>query len=165
MQRLNLTAQTTGYLLTYVGFLSTFVQGFLIGRLTRRFSEPFLIFSATILMAVGLLGWALVSSVQTLLLDLIPIALAGGILNTVINSAISKSVTPVEVGGTLGLAASLESLTRVFSPTLGGLLLDTLGTWAPGVFSALILIWLATYVYRYIFRSAPVAAAATPSLR
>lgn len=165
LQRLNLTAQTTGYLLTYVGFLSTFVQGFLIGRLTRRFSEPFLIFSATVLMAVGLLGWALVSSVQTLLLDLIPIALAGGILNTVINSAISKSVTPVEVGGTLGLAASLESLTRVFSPTLGGLLLDTLGTWAPGVFSALILIWLATYVYRYIFRSAPVAAAATPSLR
>lgn len=165
LQRLNLTAQTTGYLLTYVGFLSAFVQGFLIGRLTRRFSEPFLIFSATVLMAVGLLGWALVSSVLTLMLDLIPVALAGGVLNTVINSAISKSVTPVEVGGTLGLAASLESLTRVFSPTLGGLLLDTLGAWAPGVFSALLLFWLATYVYRYIFRPAQVAAAVFPPIR
>jgi DHA1 family tetracycline resistance protein-like MFS transporter len=88
------------------------------------------------------------------MLDLLPVALAGGVLNTVINSAISKSVSPVEVGGTLGLAASLESLTRVFSPTLGGLLLDTLGSWAPGVFSALVLVWLSTYVYRYIYQPA-----------
>lgn len=165
LQRLNLTAQTTGYLLTYVGFLSAFVQGFLIGRLTRRFSEPFLIFAATILMTVGLVGWALTTSLPGLLVDLIPIAFGGGVLNTVINSAISKSVTPIEVGGTLGLAASLESLTRVFSPTLGGLLLDTLGTWAPGLFSALIVLWLATYVYRYIYRPARQPAVITSTLR
>ncbi|MFZ6021409.1 MAG: MFS transporter, partial [Chloroflexota bacterium] len=97
--------------------------------------------------------------------DLIPIALGGGVLNTVINSAISKSVAPIEVGGTLGLAASLESLTRVFSPTLGGLLLDTLGTWAPGLFSALIVLWLATYVYRYIYRPAHQPAVVTPAPR
>lgn len=165
LQRLNLTAQTTGYLLTYVGFLSAFVQGFLIGRLTRRFSEPFLIFAATILMTVGLVGWALTTSLPGLLVDLIPIAFGGGVLNTVINSAISKSVAPIEVGGTLGLAASLESLTRVFSPTLGGLLLDTLGTWAPGLFSALIVLWLATYVYRYIYRPARQPAVITSTLR
>ena len=41
--RLNLNAQTTSYLLAYVGQLSVIVQGGLIGQLTKRFSEAKLI--------------------------------------------------------------------------------------------------------------------------
>jgi DHA1 family tetracycline resistance protein-like MFS transporter len=54
------------------------------------------------------------------------------------------------IGGILGLAASLESLTRVISPSLGGLMLEKLGTSSPGIFGAIILIWLATYVARRV---------------
>jgi MFS transporter, DHA1 family, tetracycline resistance protein len=151
LQRLNLSAQQTGFILTYVGFLSALVQGVLIGRLTARFSEKFLIFAATVLMAGALFGWSLVWSVPILLIVLAPVALAGGVLNTVINSAISKSVSPIEVGGTLGLSTSLESLTRVFAPTIGGLLLQSVGSWAPGVMCGTILVWLATYVWRNIY--------------
>ena len=50
---------------------------------------------------------------------------------TVISSTLTKSVNPEEVGGTLGLSASLESLTPVIAPSLGGYLLGRLGTWAP----------------------------------
>ncbi len=155
LQRLNLNAQQTGFILAYVGVLAALVQGVLIGRLTSRFSEKSLIFNATVLMALGLFGWAVVPRVWVLLLVLIPIALAGGVLNTVINSAISKAVVPVEVGGTLGLAASLESLTRVIAPTLGGYLLEKAGSWAPGVLSGLLLVWLATYVWRFVYHPRP----------
>jgi DHA1 family tetracycline resistance protein-like MFS transporter len=151
LRRFALSAQQTGYILAYVGVLSALVQGVLIGRLSRRYTERFLIFSATVLMAAGLLGWALAPSVWFLLVDLIPIAVAGGVLNTIINSVISKSVEPAEVGGILGVSASLESLTRVFAPTLGGVLLDQSGTQMPGLVAAALLGGLSIYIWTRVF--------------
>jgi DHA1 family tetracycline resistance protein-like MFS transporter len=146
--RLGLTAQSTGYLLAYVGVLVVLVQGVAIGRLTARFSESRLIFSAVVLMAASLLAWAFAPNLPVLLVVLAPLSLATGTLNTVINSALTKAVYPEEVGGTLGLSASLESLTRVIAPSAGGLLLEKLGAAAPGVAGALIMAWTVSYVWR-----------------
>jgi len=131
-----------------VGLLTVLVQGLAIGRLARRFPENRLIFGAVIVLAISLLGWAFSPNVLLLLVILAPIAFAAGVLNTVINSAITKSVYPEEVGGALGVATSIESLTRVIGPTAGGFLLGALGTWAPGVIGALIMAWLISFVWR-----------------
>lgn len=154
LRRFNLGAQQTGYLLAYVGFLSVLIQGVVVGKLAMRFEERTLIFLSTLLMGFSLLGWAFAPSVPVLLLVLAPTALSAGVLNTVINSALSKSVTAIEVGGTLGLSSALESLTRIVAPTVGSLLLEYMGPWAPGLFSALLLFWLATYVWRHVYRPA-----------
>ncbi|MGD9047442.1 MAG: MFS transporter [Anaerolineae bacterium] len=146
--RLELDATQTGYLLAYVGLLTVLVQGLAIGRLTRRFPENRLIFGAVIVLAVSLLGWAFAPNVPLLLIVLAPIAFAAGVLNTVINSAITKSVYHEEVGGALGVATSIESLTRVIGPAAGGFVLGALGTWAPGVIGALIMAWLISFVWR-----------------
>ena len=162
LARFNLNSRDTGFILTYVGFLSVLVQGLAVGRLTSRFSESGLIFGAVTLMAASLLGWALAPSVPVLLVVLAPTSLAGGVLNTVINSALTKSVQPVEIGGTLGLAASLESLTRVIAPSLGGLLLQNLGPAAPGLFGALVLVPLAVFVWRKLVAAPASTVAAAP---
>jgi DHA1 family tetracycline resistance protein-like MFS transporter len=154
LNRLQLQADQTAYILAYVGILVALVQGVAIGRLTQRFEENHLIFGAVALMAFSLSAWAFTPNVITLLIILAPLALAGGVLNTVLNSALTKAVNPEEVGGTLGLAAALESLSRVISPTAGGLLLETLGPWAPGVVGATLTAWLSNYVYRRILRNA-----------
>ncbi len=146
--RLGLDATQTGYILAYVGLLIVLVQGLAIGPLAKRFPENRLIFGAVILLTVSLLGWAFAPNVLLLLVILAPIAFASGVLNTVINSAITKSVYPEEVGGALGVATSIESLTRVIGPAAGGLLLGALGTWAPGVIGFLIMVWLISYVWR-----------------
>jgi MFS transporter, DHA1 family, tetracycline resistance protein len=151
LRRFNLEAQQTGYILTYVGVLSVIVQGGLVGKLSERFRDDYLIITSVGIMALSLLGWAFVPSVTMLLVVLAPIAFAGGILNTVISSALTKTVQPQEIGGILGLAASIESLTRVIAPTLGGFLLEKLGFWSPGVFSALVLTVLFVYVWFSIF--------------
>jgi DHA1 family tetracycline resistance protein-like MFS transporter len=151
LYQLELDARQTGFVLAYVGVLAAIVQGGAIGQLTKRFSERVLIFSSTIIMAGSLLVWAFTPNVPILLVVLLPLAYAGGVLGTVINSALSKSVYPEEVGGTLGLAASLESSTRVVAPSLGGFLLGSLGTWAPGVASALIMAWVASYTWRRLY--------------
>jgi DHA1 family tetracycline resistance protein-like MFS transporter len=146
--RLGLEANQTGYVLAYVGLLSVLVQGVAIGWLAIHISERYLIFSAVVLMAFSLLAWAFVPSLLALLVLLAPLALAGGTLNTILSSALTKAVYPEEVGGTLGLSTSLESLTRVIAPSAGGVLLGRLGTAAPGVFGALIMLWVVSFVWR-----------------
>jgi DHA1 family tetracycline resistance protein-like MFS transporter len=145
---LGLDSTGTGYILAYVGLLSVLVQGVAIGRLTKRFRENRLIFGAVILLAVSLLAWAVTPNVLSLLVVLAPLAFASGVLNTVINSSITKSVYPEEVGGALGVAASVESLTRVIGPAAGGFLLGSLGNWAPGASAALIMAWVVILVWR-----------------
>jgi DHA1 family tetracycline resistance protein-like MFS transporter len=151
LRRFNLGATETGFILTYVGVLSVIVQGGLVGRLSQRFRDDLLIFAGVGIMAFSLLGWALTPSVAVLLVVMAPTAFAGGVLNTVLSSALTKAVEPQEIGGILGLSTSIESATRVFAPTLGGLLLERLGTWSPGAFSAAILAGLFVYVWVTIF--------------
>lgn len=146
--RLGLDAQATGYVLGYVGLLVVIVQAGLIGRLTTRFDEKQLILASTVLLTFSFVAWALTPSLPILLVVLIPMSLGTGIMNTVINSALTKSVYPEEIGGTLGLSASLESFARVIAPTLGGALLGQAGAWAPGVLGALLMGWLVSYAYR-----------------
>ncbi|HQN43032.1 MAG TPA: MFS transporter [Anaerolineaceae bacterium] len=155
LYRFNLSARDTGFVLAYVGLLSVITQGGLIRPLTARFSDRQLLVGATVGMAVGLLGWAVAPSVGVLLGVLAPIAISGGIFNTVINSAISKAVPPVEVGGTLGIAAALESLTRVISPSAGGLMLSLFNPALPGLVSAALLAALLVYLLNVLKQPAP----------
>ncbi|HOD04686.1 MAG TPA: MFS transporter [Anaerolineaceae bacterium] len=155
LYRFNLSARDTGFVLAYVGLLSVITQGGLIRPLTARFSDRQLLLGATVGMAVGLLGWAVAPSVGVLLGVLAPIAISGGIFNTVINSAISKAVPPVEVGGTLGIAAALESLTRVISPSVGGLMLSLFTPALPGLVSAALLAALLMYLLNVLKQPAP----------
>jgi DHA1 family tetracycline resistance protein-like MFS transporter len=55
-----------------------------------------------------------------------------------------------EFGGILGLSASIESLTRVIAPSAAGYLLGSLGAWAPGAASAVIMAWTVAYIRRHI---------------
>jgi DHA1 family tetracycline resistance protein-like MFS transporter len=146
--RLELNAQQTGYVLAYVGVLAVIVQGFGVGWLTSHLPDNPLVVIALAIMTLSLLGWAITPSLGALLIVLAPLAVSGGTLNTVISSALTKAVPPEDAGGTLGLAASLESLTRVIAPSLGGVLLGQLGAWAPGIFSALVLAWAVVYAWR-----------------
>ena len=138
-QAIGLSSQTTGFVLAYVGVLSVVVQAGLIGLLTRRFRDNVLLISGLWIMTGGLLAWAFTRQLWLLLVVLLPLAFAGGVLNTVIQSTITKSVERQEVGGILGLTTSLEAVTRVIAPSAGGILLQSFGVWAPGVFSAILM--------------------------
>lgn len=152
LEKFQLTSRDTGFILTYVGVLAVFVQAFLIGRLTKQYREDLLITVCIVLMTISLLGWALSPSVPWLLVVLTPTAIAGGTLNTLLSSTLTKSVGQDEVGGILGISASIESATRIVAPILGGYLLDYVGDWAPGAFGAAMLAVLSVYVWRVIYK-------------
>ena len=162
LKRLGFASQSTGYVLAYVGLLSVLVQGLAMGRLTSRFSERTLIIAGLALLAASLLAWGFVPNLWLLLVVLAPTALAAGVLNVALTSALTKASSREDVGGTLGIAASLQSLTGVVSPVLGGFLLERVGSWSLGVLAALITAWLATFAVRHIREApAPIALQAT----
>jgi DHA1 family tetracycline resistance protein-like MFS transporter len=149
-KQLGLGSVETGYLLTYVGVLIVAVQGGGISLLTKHLSDKQLIFGGTILLALSLLAWAFTPALWWLLIVLAPTALAGGVLNVAINSALTKSVYPEEVGGTLGIASSWDSLVRVVAPVIGGFLLDEVSAAGPGILGVLLLIGLIPYLWRRV---------------
>ncbi len=157
LAKFNLSARDTGFVLTYVGVLSVIVQGFLVGRLTGQFREDLLITASVVLMGFSLLGWALAPSVFWVYVIMTPTALSGGLLNTLLSSTLTKAVAPHEIGGILGLSAAVESSTRIIAPILGGVLLQQIGTWAPGVFGAVIMVGVSIFVFITIYNH-PIAA-------
>ncbi len=158
--RLGLNAQGTSYLLAYQGLLSILVQTLLIGRLVKRFSDAQLITWSLALLGVAMFGWAVTPNVAMLLIVLIPQALATGVLNTVINSAITWVVEPQEMGDALGTSSALESLSRVIAPSLGGWMLGALGAWSPGLLGGIILAVLTVFSQRKLIGPAQAAPAA-----
>jgi DHA1 family tetracycline resistance protein-like MFS transporter len=153
--RLGLTAEGTGYVLTYVGVTIVIIQGGIVGPVSRRFRESPLIVFCVVLMAVGLAAWGFSSGVPATLAALLPISFAGGVFGAVINSALSHAVPPTDVGSVLGVGTSLESITRVVGPSVGGFLLGAVGTWSPGAAGALVLVLLVPYAAVVLRRPAP----------
>lgn len=151
LKRFNLEARETGFILTYVGLLSVFVQGFLVGRLSTRYRDDLLIPIAVSVMSVAMLGWSWAPTLPWLLVVMAPMSISGGLLNTLLSSALTKAVHKDEVGGILGLGASIDSATRIIAPILGGVLIQQYGASAPGICGALILVALSLYVWRAIY--------------
>ena len=149
-QSIGLAPRTTGFVLAYVGLLSVITQAGLIGPLTRKFRETWLIITGLWIMGMSLLAWAFTSQLWLLLVVILPLSLSGGVLNTVMQSRISKSVHRDEIGGILGISTSLEAFTRVIAPSIGGFLLGYFGRWAPGVLSAVLMAMAVVYAYRRI---------------
>lgn len=157
LRRFNLSARDTGFVLTYVGVLSVVVQGYLVGKLTARFRDDLLISVAVGVMALALLGWAWAPSVTWLLVILAPVAASGGLLNTLLSSTLTKAVHRDEVGGILGLGASIDSATRIIAPIIGGVLIERLGTAGPGLLGAVIMVGVSLFVWQKILNH-PIAA-------
>jgi DHA1 family tetracycline resistance protein-like MFS transporter len=149
-KQLGLSAQTTSYVFTYVGVLIVLVQGGGIRVLSEYFSDKQLTFAGSVLLAIGLTLWALTPSTGFLLIALIPVALASGMLRVSINSALTKSVEQSEVGGILGLSASMSSFTRVVAPLIGSFLLAEISPVAPGITGAILMVGVAVYTWHRI---------------
>jgi DHA1 family tetracycline resistance protein-like MFS transporter len=137
---LGLDVRNTGLVLTYVGLLSVIVQGLAISRLTKVYKERNLIVTSIVMLAVSLLIWGFTRNIWLLLIILAPIALGAGILNTLLTSQLTKSVYKEDVGGTLGLANSMQTVAQIVTPGAGGLLLTISGPWSLGVISSFFMV-------------------------
>jgi MFS transporter, DHA1 family, tetracycline resistance protein len=92
-------------------------------------------------------GWA---GLIVLLIAMIPAAIGGGILQPSINSMITKRISPLEVGGILGISAALLSSANAIAPLLGGAIYQAFGPGWPFFLGGVVLAWLLVFALRSI---------------
>lgn len=150
LSALGLTARTNGFMLAYVGVLSVIIQAFVIGRITKRWSDDGLLLTSLIIAAAGLTVWGFVNNVPMLVLVMPFLSYGFAVTNTVSTSALTKAVHHDEVGGILGLSTSISSLTRIPAAFIPGVLLQYSYTWTPGVLAGVLTAGTAVYAAKVL---------------
>ena len=125
-----LGVREVGYLFAYAGIIGVFMQGGLVGRLSKRYGEPLLVHIAFVMQAVGYVGLAFSPDIPSLLVVTTILSISNALLRPALSSLISRSSGAHEQGLVMGLTQSLHSLAAVVSPPLAGLFLT--GRFVPG---------------------------------
>lgn len=147
LNKFNLDAQQTGYILAYIGIVLVIMQGGAIGPLSARYKESTLLIAFLGFSLIGMIGWAGSQTLTALLIFMLPMAIGAGSFNALINSAISKAVSRDEIGEMLGLGSGLESATRIVMPALASYLLGAYGTSTPGILGSVVMFIVLVYAF------------------
>ena len=131
------SASGVGGLLAFAGVLQAITQGYLLGKLVKRFGEKRLIRVGMILFALGMAPMASFHSSAILLVLLAVLALGYGFGNPAVASLISKVAGHHLQGEALGVNQSALAMARIVGPVIAGLLYDTTGPVAAYVGGAL----------------------------
>ena len=126
MFRFGFDAFHNGLVFAFVGIISAFIQGGLIGRLVKRFGEPFLVIVGTFLFSASLFASPFIGpALGVIAILLIGAASAiGNALNApTLTSLASKSASAHEQGTILGVTQSVASLARAVGPSIAAVLI------------------------------------------
>lgn len=111
-----------GWSLAAVGVVSVVVQGFLMGRLLKRFPPQRLAIMGLISSAIAFVFWGAATQ-GWMMYAVIGLNLLGGTVAVSVHSLISSAADSQSQGQTLGAVSSLGSLMAVFAPMVAAPLL------------------------------------------
>jgi len=156
MRKLNLPLSTTSYVLAHIGLVLVFAQGFLVGKVTKKYEESKIVKMMVFIASPLLVLYSLSPNLITLLLILAPLSVSSALIGVSLSSLVTKSVERDKLGGTLGIFNSVDSLMRIFSPLLGAAVIQYLGPSFLGLFEGILvliggLMFLFLFVPRYIY--------------
>jgi MFS family permease len=121
-------ARLATQVLVTIGITAVTVQGWLIRPLRNRYGEPILLFTGSVLIAVGfgatatLPFWA--APFGAMLAIQVIVASGSGVFSPSSASLLSRSVPIDRQGAILGVGQSVSALGRIVGPSLAGALLD-----------------------------------------
>jgi MFS family permease len=134
------TPQDVGYILAFIGLTSIILRGFLIQKLINFFGENKLKVIGVALFIVGLVGSALVTQWWMFIFILILFSIGSGLSRPLMMSDISKNVDQNQQGEIMGFTNSLMSIAQIFTPLIGGYLLNILSPNSLPLLSAIFMI-------------------------
>ncbi len=139
--RFGFNALETGYVFGFIGVCSAIMQGFFIGKLSKRFGEKKLISAAILILAGGffLIPYAKIVGLFVALSGMVAIGL--GMHNPSVLSLVSKNAQSGETGSVLGLNQSFSALGRILGPLWAGFAFDRLGAGIPFTSAGVLLLF------------------------
>ena len=128
------------YIFMYIGVIQIIMQGFIIGRISKKFNDEELIILGILLVVMGMFTIPLFPSIAFFLIITAITASGIGMLSTVIPSFISKKTPVNEQGSVLGITQSVSSVARIFGPLIGGFAFDFTGIASPFFLNAILML-------------------------
>ncbi|MDR4888067.1 MFS transporter [Fredinandcohnia sp. QZ13] len=110
-----------GYIFMIMGLAGAIVQGGLVGRLTKRFGEGFVIQIGIFVSAIGFFLILFTKNFLTAAIFLTVFGVGNGVIRPAVSALLTKRVKTGH-GSVTGLLSSFDSLGRILGPILGGLL-------------------------------------------
>ena len=129
-------AREVGYFYMYIGLLGIFYQGYLLGKLVKRFGESRLVVAGFLAQGLGYGVLAFVyHRVPVLYITGAVSSFGSGIVRPTLTSLVSQQAPRTEQGAVLGVNQSLVSIAQVIAPLLSGYLIGHLWlkSWALSV--------------------------------
>ncbi|MCQ6273790.1 MFS transporter [Bacillus sp. V3B] len=145
-QRAGLGTVELGYIFMIMGLAAAVVQGGLVGKMTKKFGEGFVIQIGIAVSALGFGLILLVNNFTTAAIYLTIFGIGNGVIRPSVSALLTKRSTTGH-GSTTGLLSSFDSLGRIIGPPLGGWLFSiTIGL--PYI-SGIVLSIIAFVLYRF----------------
>ncbi|CAM4107494.1 MFS transporter [Lederbergia lenta] len=135
-----------GYIFMIMGLAGAFVQGGLVGRMTKKFGEGFVIQIGIVVSAIGFGLILFVDSFTTAAIFLTIFGIGNGVIRPSVSSLLTKTSTAGH-GSATGLLSSVDSLGRIIGPPLGGWLFS-IAIGLPYI-SGIVLSLIALVLYRF----------------
>jgi DHA1 family multidrug resistance protein-like MFS transporter len=156
-KRAGIDTTQLGYIFMIMGLAGAFVQGGLVGKLTKKFGEGAVIQMGLFISAIGFGLILLTNNFTTAAIFLTIFGIGNGVIRPSVSALITKK-TEVGQGSATGLLSSFDSLGRIAGPPIGGVLYS-LQMGMPYI-SGMIISVLAFILYRiYASRESKKAAA------
>src|SRR5450432_1202891 len=136
-----------------IGLLGAFCQGYLSGRLVRRYGEPRTLTGGLVLMGLGLVVQGLSPVWPVAILGFAFVCIGQSICFPNLTALISRAAPPDRQGEMLGLNMSGMALARIGVPVLAGELFSVVAPGAPFAMAALMILpglWFAGQVRRRV---------------
>jgi DHA1 family tetracycline resistance protein-like MFS transporter len=135
--QLGFDVRQAGYFLALVGLLGVIWQGGLIGPIVRRFGEYKSLMIGLVASAAGLYYVVAVDVWWKLIFVAILFSFGHSVSRPSLTSLIAQAAPPDRRGGVFGAMTSIESMTRIIGPLLGGWIITTQPKWVGWVGGAL----------------------------
>eukprot|EP00096_Caligus_rogercresseyi_P013377 TRINITY_DN6036_c0_g1_i1.p1 TRINITY_DN6036_c0_g1~~TRINITY_DN6036_c0_g1_i1.p1 ORF type:complete len:471 (+),score=77.89 TRINITY_DN6036_c0_g1_i1:161-1573(+) len=127
IDKFGLEADKTGLLMSYIGIITLFMQGFGIQGISNVLSDRFLMKFASVTLIFCFYIFTGITEIMDFILFLLPLTISLCLLNSILTTAITQTATKSETGTALGMNMAIHSIIRTIGPTLGGYLLKYYG--------------------------------------
>ena len=127
MEQFQLAPDQNGMLMSYIGALSMLMQGVGISAFTSRFPDTSLLKFSTMSLILCYYLFSLLSTLTDFLLLQIPLVCSLSLINSILQSAVTKVVPSSSTGTMLGLNMAVHSVIRTLSPSVGALIMSSYG--------------------------------------
>lgn len=138
--RFDLTENEVGYYYSYIGVISVVMRAILLGPLVRRFGELRVMRMGAISLAIGLVAMALAPNISMLAAAVVFVPVGTALLFPSTTALLSRLAPAGQTGQVMGVQQAFGGVSRLVGPIWAGATYQYLGTNAPFLISAALML-------------------------